>query len=216
MLALDADPVAIWSLVVAVIAAVAAIIAAAAAIWTLVYAKEAPTKDDLARVEQNTAHLEEVRSKIASMDKRQRSQQELESLYGKARRLSILVSGQDDIPQPLRVNLTIKDSTALLSRVELFNEVGSVFGSVDCVRNPDAELAFRAVIEFQTVSRWKAAGTMVQAYNRVRLNLRVYMFFEGHEVEVFRDMAVHVTDESRRLEGAIQQTVSAIRIEGSV
>jgi hypothetical protein len=141
---LSADQIVWWGFVATVVAAACAIwggvASTIAARLTAKYGKDGPTKDDLARVEQNTAHLEEVRSKIASMDKRQRSQQEMESLYAKARRLSILVSGQDDIPQPLRVNLTVKDSTVLLSRVELFNEVGTVFGSVDCVRNPDSYL----------------------------------------------------------------------------
>lgn len=43
-------------------------------------------------------------------------------------------TGQDDASNPLRVHLTVKDANVVLRRVELFNEVGTVFGSVDCVR----------------------------------------------------------------------------------
>lgn len=54
------DPIAVWSLIAGVVGAVAAIVGAVAVIYAAYYAKKAPTADDLARVQDNTAHLEEV------------------------------------------------------------------------------------------------------------------------------------------------------------
>ena len=68
----DADPIAVWGLVVAIIGIFVGLVAAIAAIYAAVYAKAAPTKGDLARVEQNTAttsvQLGNVHSHLAKMN----------------------------------------------------------------------------------------------------------------------------------------------------
>src|ERR1700722_11748645 len=117
--------IALWGLWVAVVAAVAAIIAAIAAIWTLVYAKDAPTKDDLARVEKNTAHLEEVRSGIASVDTQFKKQDEVDKLKILANRVSIAASGYQSGNVPLPLELNVKESQEPgfnINHLELYNE----------------------------------------------------------------------------------------------
>src|SRR5690242_5850820 len=97
MLLLFYDPIAVWGLVVAIIGVVVGVVAAVAAIYAAYYAKKAPTADDLARVEQNTSHLEEVRTGIASLEARSKRQEDADALAARARLVSVTVSGQADI-----------------------------------------------------------------------------------------------------------------------
>jgi hypothetical protein len=71
LILIEVDPMAFWGLIVAIISAVIALVAAVAAIYAAVYAKAAPTRDDLIRVEQNTAatskRLATVHDHLAAM-----------------------------------------------------------------------------------------------------------------------------------------------------
>src|ERR1035441_3328474 len=94
----EIDPIAKWSLVAGVVGAAAAIIGAVAAIFAAVYAKAAPTKGDLARVEQNTAitsgHLENVHRSL-------KTQEERGALNDRAQRVSMTASGRTDVNCPM-------------------------------------------------------------------------------------------------------------------
>lgn len=214
MLLFDSNELHTWGFWIGIIAALAAIVAAVAAVWALVYAKDAPTKEDLAQVEKNTSHLEEVRSNIERMDKRLHRQEEFEALLTKAREVSIAVNGQDDAGKPLHVYLVLQDPTVVLTRLELFNEVRSVFGSTrcDCV----GELTYQAKLDPMMAKRWIGGGTTAQMLNRVRVILRVYMLIGEDKNEVYRDMAVHLTEGMRRIEGTPTQTVGCVIIDGNV
>jgi hypothetical protein len=211
MLLFEADPIAVGGLVVGIVAAVAAIVGAIAAIYAAVYAKAAPTKDDLARVETNTAHLEEVRSKLERMDSRFNSQQELEILKAKAQRIHISVEGSNDASSaPLAVTLTLKEPSVVLTRVELYNEVGNSFGGADCV--PNDEVRYIATLDSQTFRTWMNGGTM-QSVSKVRCILRVHMLFDEKEPEVFREMSINLSNVMKQ---TMNGMISCSHIEGNV
>ena len=68
LIKLDADTISFLSLIVSIVGAVAAIFAAFYANIAAFYAKNAATKDDLRRVEQNTQYVEHFSNKIFSLD----------------------------------------------------------------------------------------------------------------------------------------------------
>jgi len=196
MLALlvDADPIAVWGLIVGIISALIALVAAIAAIYAAVYAKAAPTKDDLARVEENTAHLEDVRERIGSVDSRLKKQEEAEQLRLRAKRISITARGNTTGNAPFELQLSIagvNDANFSATHVELYNERDNSFGSFPCSRtdNPNV-LDFNAAIPMQAMGTWFHSGTPDQTLHRMRLKLRVSL--SAGDFEVSRDMAVIV------------------------
>jgi hypothetical protein len=165
---MDDHSIAVWGLWVALVAAVAAIVAAIAAIKTLVYAKEAPTKDDLARVEKNTAestqHL-----------KRQSERDEFAAM---AQAVPIAVTGESHPTEPLSILLTVRDRGIPLTRLGLYNEHGSLFGIVLCKRISD--LQYQAEIPSDTFGVWFNAGRFL-SQTHAALRVRVYMSIQGKE-----------------------------------
>jgi hypothetical protein len=171
----------------------AAIVAALSAIY---YGRKSLTKKDLTQVEQNTEHLEEVRTTIASVDSRLKRQEDTEGLRIRASRISITASGNQAGNAPYPVHLSIKElgeNKFLLTHVELYNEHGNSFGSFHCSNTGDpSRLDFYAKIPVTTMGDWFRSGTPVQTCNRMRLKLRVWMSIDG--IEVSRDMAVIVVE----------------------
>lgn len=217
MLLLETDPIALWSLVVAIISGVIALVAAVAAIYAAVYAKAAPTRVDLARVEQNTAHLEEVKSKLTRMDERQRNQHEHDALVAKANNTSFMIRGAADIGESLNVSITAtRDNLVVFSRVELVNENGNRFGAAQCQRTETPEQVI-FTLDGETVKNWINAGTPVRnlANDKV-LYLRVYMLFKGYEEEVYRFVTVTQSTESRQLSQRPGHFVTVYRLNGTV
>lgn len=215
----DADPIAVWSLLVAIVAVLVAIPAAIAAALALKYAKAAPTANDLARVEGNTAatseHLEEVKANVARVVSRLKQQREIQELRLRASRVSITARGNQAGNAPYKVNLSLKDPSASLTHVELFNENGNAFGSFPCSKadNPSG-LEYVAVIPITNMGEWFRGGTPVQALTRMRLKLTVWMSIDD-DVEVSRDMAVIVIDTMLRSNLANPREQGYI-LEGSV
>jgi hypothetical protein len=196
MLALfvDADPIAVWGLIVGIISAAIALIAAIAAIYAAVYAKAAPTKEDLDRVAENTAHLEEVRTSIASVDSRLKKQEEAERLKRRANRVSIAARGYQSGNVPLDLQLSVKapqEPDFTLNHLELYNEHDLPFGSFPCERlETPSGLDYRAFIPMTAIGDWFRSGTVDEIHRRRRLKLKVWMSMNG--VEVPRDIAVMV------------------------
>lgn len=179
---------------------VAACIAAIAAIY---YGRKSLTKKDLAQVEQNTEHLEEVRTSIASVDTRLKKQEDIDQLQIQANRVSITAMGNQSGNVPFEMQLFVKDSkepNLILAHVELYNERGNSFGSFPCSRmgNPNG-LNFHVNIPMTTMGDWFRAGTPVQTGNRMRLKLRVWMSINGNEVS--REMAVTVMETTSGMAG---------------
>ena len=180
----DYDPIAVWGLVVAIIGVVVGIIAAVAAILAAKYAKHGPTSDDLARVEQNTSHLEEVRSGITSLVKRQK---DADALAARARLVDIMVSGEGEVGKDLSVLLASAASGVSLTRLELLTELGTSFGTVTC--RSQVPLQFVATISSFQLGSWKGGGTTINMY-ATRLVLRVWMTFDDQTGEASKDMPV--------------------------
>jgi hypothetical protein len=168
-----------------------------------VFAKAAPTKEDLARVEQNTAQIEDVRATIASVDSRLKKQEDTEALRIRASRVSITVMGNQAGNAPYPLELFIKqteEKNVSLTHLELYNEHGNAFGSFPCTHtgHPDG-LHFQANIPLATMADWYRSGTPVQTVNRMRLKLKVWMTMNG--IEVPRDMAVTVMETTGGMTG---------------
>jgi len=106
-----------------------------------------------ARVEQNTAdtsaRLEKVHAHIANVDNQLRAQHQHDLFISKAQSVNVSVSGEDSAEKPLAILLTLKDPAVTLTRVEMFNEIGSVFGSADC--SPAGELNSHAASTYVAI-----------------------------------------------------------------
>jgi hypothetical protein len=161
-----------------------AIVAAVAAIWTLIYAKDAPTKEDLKRVEEHTAatshHLE-------SLNERSSSEDEYGALYSRAGRVPITVRGTADSGQPLTIYLRTNDPTVRFSRVELLNDMGSYYGKAECSKTTNS-MEFSFTLEPDAVTHWLSGSTPIGS--DIHLTIKVYMFFEGVEPELYRRVYV--------------------------
>lgn len=189
----------------AVLVLVGTVAACIAAISAIYYGKKSLTKKDLKQVEQNTEHLEEVRSGIASVDSRLKKQEDVNAVRIRASRVSITASGNQSGNAPYPLHLSIRDTkeqNLSITHVELCNENGSSFGSFPCSRtgNPSV-LDFQAAIPMTSMGDWFRAGNPVQTVNRMRLKLRVWMTFEN--CEVYRDMAVTVIETTSGMAGYI-------------
>lgn len=176
-----------------------------ALLLTWYFGKKSLTKRDLTRVEQNTEHLEEVRSSIASVDSRLKKQEEFDAVRIRATRVSITASGNQSGNAPYPLHLSIRNSNEQnlsITHAELCNENGSSFGSFLCSRtgNPSV-LDFQAAVPMTTMGDWFRAGNPVQTFNRMRLKLKVWMSLEGFEV--YRDMAVTVIETTSGTAGYI-------------
>jgi len=189
------------------IAGITGLIAAGA----LYYAKKAPEKRDLERVEMNTAdtaqrleqmhtelaentaktneRLDGMENHLAQMGKLAREQSAREALNARAQRVSITaMTGMVPVAYPMEITLTLMEADVVPTRVEPFSESGS-FGSFPC--NAVRQGCWSAKIQPRQVNRWYASGFPVDdiTYRR-RVKLRIYMLIE--EQEVHRDFAAQL------------------------
>lgn len=158
---LTVDQMTFWGFIAGVVAAVGVIVTI---ILTIYFGKKSLTKTDLAPIEGNTAHLEDVKASLTRIDKR-------DALDALAHRVAITVSGQGDIPQPLTISLTLTNPSVTVERIQLFNEHGNLFGSADCEKAN--ELVYTATLDFPTVQSWFLGGTAVGTTDRMRLSVKV-------------------------------------------
>ena len=184
------DPIAVAGLVVGAIGTVAAVVGAIAAIYAARYAKASPTKEDLERVELNTAEsarqIEAVHGHLADQKKR-------EALFDQAARISITVKASGFASDPLTLSFTLKDQRPILLRVDLINRLDTPTGSVDCIQIEP--LTFSATIDPQTASSWFNEG---DAHGNVNLRLlRIRATLEIEEVETSRSFSVTMSQNSQ-------------------
>jgi hypothetical protein len=212
------DQIAFWTFVVSIVAALAAIVAIFVGLRAIYYAKQAPTTEDLRRVEKNTAetsrHLEGMHGKIASMDTRLDQQAEHDTLVSRANRVSTLIEGEDLVGNCLSIRLTLKDPKVTLIRLDLLNERGIVFGSPDC--EATAYLQFTATIDPATILKWFDGGTITVAgwSARSQLGLRVHMLVSGNNVHRQVAVILYRANQSDPANPLVRHQVW--RIEGSV
>jgi len=169
------------------------------------YAFRAPDKRDLKRVEANTAHLEGVKANISRMDDRMNKQHEHDALVAEAERISITVHGVANVGEPLPLDLLIKDHDIVLLRIELYSEVGVLFGSADCEKRQP--LAYIATVDSDLTRRWFHAAT-VDSSNRRLLAIRAYMSLRGKEV--YRQLPVYMNQETRQVQPSVHAAVFVV------
>jgi len=163
-LGLSTDQIAWWGFVCAVVAAVCAVWSGIASTAAAKYAKDAPTKEDLKRVEDHVAvtshHLEH--------------QSWREELNDGASRVSIAVEGRDFQDEPLVVHLRLQDPSVRLIRIDMLSESGTLYGGGSCdMKEPDHYIA---ELDSRKVANWFNAGE--RKGNTSQLWLRVFMGFE--------------------------------------
>lgn len=185
---LTADQIVWWGFVATAVAAVCAIWGGIAATAAAKYGKDAPTKDDLARVEQNTAHLDEVRSKMASMDKRQQEQHQADLMREAARHISIHVKGEYGNAGPMTVRFTTQNPTVVLLSAQLRNDLGSTFGQADCVQLDPQE--FTADFNILGIQEWYGSATTTDMQGRRVLTIRTHLRFGQQDAD--RDISTWV------------------------
>jgi hypothetical protein len=164
------DKIAIAGLVVGVVSGVAAIVAAIAAVRALCYAKDAPTKEDLGRVESNIAQVEGHLSE----------QKQRDSVISRAERVSMSVKGSSFMSEPLNLVFTLEDASVTLLRIDLINGLNMLTGVVDC--SPSDPLSFTATIDPTLSSRWFGSGESHQSVDQKLTRIRAFMMIDGQEV----------------------------------
>jgi hypothetical protein len=186
---LTSDQIAMFSLGVGIVAMIAAGLAA-------YFACKSPTAADLKRVEDNigeaNTHLENVHSKISSMDKIIQADHKKDQLIARAQRVSVSVEGNGGISLPLEVVITLKESDNQLTRVGLCNNNDIELDSVKATKR--SELTYAVSIDRQLSMNWYGFGNLGSMHNRVRLQMRIYMLFE--DIEVWRSIAVEMISTS--------------------
>ena len=200
------------------VSTVAAIIAAIAGVVAVIYSKGAPTKEDLARVEGNTAHLEEVRAAIASLESRSKRQEDDTVLADRALSVPIIASGQGDNTEPfLRLNIRTRPERQNVSftRVELCNTRGNVSGEVECQSSPHDRSWFFTEVPSQLVAKWRSDGRLDRGFTTEHV-LRVWILFDGETRETYRDVPVTLTQAQRVSIDNSRSLIPVNRIEGAV
>jgi hypothetical protein len=196
------DPIAVGGLVVGAIGAVAAVVGAIAAICAARYAKASPTKEDLERVETNTAktakHIDAVRDYMAEQNRR-------ELLESQAEQLSISASAHNICTEPLKLLLVLKDQRATLLRIDLLNNRNMISGTYDC-ENAES-LVFTAVIDPDAALSWYGSGDHTENFNLVTLKIRAFFKIDGPEVN--RTFSVHLARILEPIPGNYARTASA-------
>ena len=152
-------------------------------------------KEGLKRVEDSTAgaseRLEGVYSHLEDTNRRLDTQRERDALMARVNGVSLRFSGDVEPGKDGQFTITIKDESAVLKRVELYNGSENKFGSAQCEDwKPPLQVLIR--LGGATFMKWYEAGSLASAnptLDRI-LHLRVYMKLKGVGEEVYRPMTV--------------------------
>jgi hypothetical protein len=201
------DPIAVGGLIVGAIGAVAAVVGAVAAIYAARYAKDSPTKEDLERVEANTAetakHIDAVRDHLKEQNRR-------ELLEIQAEQLSISVTAQNTTEEPLKLTLTLKDQRAALLRIDLINNRNMLSGTFDC--EMEGPLIFTAKVAPDAARSWFGSGDRTENFNLMRLQIRAFFRIDGPEAN--RTFSVHLARVLMPIPGNFARTESVWQLNG--
>jgi hypothetical protein len=177
------DPIAYWTFVFTIIGAVAAVAAALFAAWGLYYAKRGPSKEDLQRVEDNTAqtarHVDAVREHTAASEAHLADQGKRELLLAQARRVSITAHGSGFNDMPLLLGFSVKDPDVKLRRIDMINKHGLPLGTLDC--SEEAPLTFSVKMDPEVYSKWFSGSDVQGSIDQMVLRLCAYFEIGGDE-----------------------------------
>jgi gas vesicle protein len=201
------DPIAVGGLIVGAIGAVAAVVGAVAAIYAARYAKDSPTKEDLERVEANTAetakHIDAVRDHLKEQNRR-------ELLESQAEQLSISVTARNTWEDPLKLILTLKERKAVLLRIDLLNNRNMLSGTFDC--EEEGPLIFTAKVAPEAARSWFGSGDRTDNFNLMRLQIRAFFSIDGPEAN--RTFSVHLARVQIPIPGKSGGTETAWQLDG--
>ena len=192
LIKLDTDTIAFLSLVISIVGVVLGLISAVAAISAAFYSKKAATKNDRARVEESTPHLEPVINKVSSIDIPTHSLDERAGSQDQTQPVSISVEGEAMGEVPLELLLTMQDSSFRVSRLERRSEGGKTLGFSPC-KATDNPLVFKSILASEKVRQWRDAGESTSG-GEVRSVLRVYLCTNESSREIHRDMPVSIVE----------------------
>ena len=197
LIKLDTDTIVRLSLILSVAAVIVSLVSALAAIFAAFYSKRATARDGRTRVKENTQPLEQVRSKVPSVDTQTPQQEEQEALEAQAQRVSISVEGEAFGDVPLEMVITLQDSSFRVCRVERLTEAGSNLGSSPC-KATDNALVFKSILVPKKVRQWWEAGESTSD-GGARGVLRVYLLLDESGKEVYRDVPVSIMEGLRNV-----------------
>lgn len=169
---------------------VAAIVAAFAAIY---FGRKSLTKGDLAPIEENTSHLEHVKSTITRMDDRAQKEAQQQAHHAamveRAKQIRASVSGEAMGTEDLPLRIMLQDPAIVLTRLELCNEAGTGFGGSYTFRSIQP-LIYEATVDFRSLTQWYGGGRLLESANQRLLNLKAWTTLEGEKV--YREIAVQI------------------------
>ena len=205
----DPNEMAFWALIIGVVALLVSGIGTVAAIAAAKFAHDSPTKTDLKKVEENTAHLLHMKDRIINIDTRSEQQAAKDKRIVEAGRLSVSVRANGMQSDPLAITLETKDSSIPLTRIELLNAGYNLFGDAPCDRVKERH--YVAPVSAKAVSNWFQGGNPIQNFNCMRLQLRIWMMIEGDEV--YRYLPVALTS---GMKGTPQGNQAVWILEGDI
>ena len=177
------DPITFWTLFFTVVGAVAAVAAAIFGAWALYYAKRGPSREDLQRVEQNTAetakHVDAVREHTAATEVHLAIQEKQAALSSRAALVSIAASGSGSSGLPLDVKFSITDSDFRLRRIDMLNRRGNPIGTRIC--REEAPSTFSVTLGVDVIEKWVNEGDVLGPVNYLAVSLRAYLEINGEE-----------------------------------
>jgi hypothetical protein len=173
----DADKIAVQSLIWTVVAAVAGVISAVAAVVAARYAKGSATQKSLGVVETNTASaaetITEVRSHLAKVEDHLRFQNDQHVLALLGQRASIRVYGEGWTDEPMVLSFIVATPQFVLTGIDLLNE-GEVFsGNFICVPVEDGQ--YTASVPPTAFGQWFSSGTVQSHISRHVVSIRAHL-----------------------------------------
>lgn len=171
-----------------------------ALLLTWYFGRKSLTKRDLSEMERNTAestqHL--------------RRQTQRDQLAARIERIQLEVWGQGPVGHDLDVYIRCPETDALPTRISLYNEHGSLFGTSGVVRTPSGD--YGSQIDAATADRWFRGGTrVVVGQGHTRVVLRINLAIDGQEG--FREIAASLR---QRIVESDRGRLMCCELEGSV
>lgn len=207
------DPIAFWTLVFTIIGAVAAVAAALFGAWALYYAKRGPSKEDIERVERNTAqtaeHIDAVREHSAATEGHLAQQRRRETLLALVNRVSVSVNAGGPTAEPLLLRFILTDADVELLSIDLINSDKMVFGSFPCASSEPSH--FEVTIPSDAIQRWFHASA--NNVNGRRAQLRLHLRLGNQEAD--RTLSADMGQVSQQKTPGVQTWETVWVLEGA-
>lgn len=174
---------------------------------------KAPTRADLAKVENNTAdtakRLVTVESHMSRVEDHLQAQRTLDELQFIVRNIPISFSGSNEWDKPLIIRFLIKDKRATLTEISLTNDNRVSFGNYSVQQVSDHE--FEAVIQEGIARNWFNEATTLGHMDIRRALINAHLIFEnGH---AYKELTVNIENRHTQILG--RGFVHTLSVNGS-